>query len=88
MPPVVKIKHGRPVVEDPKIKAWRMRNKRYQVLKAEIIAMLSAKGWDTAKVKEWLNTPTRGLKNRCPKQLMNPTAIAVLHNWARKVLCP
>ena len=86
MQPIVRIRHGRKVEIDPKVLEWRKRNERYQKLRRKILDMLAAKGWSKEQVKEWYHSPAKGLRNRAPKQLMNPRCIQVLYTWCRKVL--
>lgn len=58
----------------------------YRESKKELLARFSELGWDSKKVNEWLNTPTRHLRGRTPRQCLNPRSIPALMQYVRKWL--
>lgn len=73
-----------PRAKNPQLKLWRKRMKRFNLLKPKIVAFLQSTGWDKEQINTWLKTPRPELRNRSPKQCINPTSIQVLYKFIDK----
>jgi len=83
---IVRVKHGRAIEIQPQVLLWRKRNERFKKLKAELVQIFGAKNMGPAEIKAWLNSPIPSLRNRAPKEMLNPYSIEQLLLYVRKTL--